>query len=248
MVSFMNKICVVCNKRPARIKFVKVVDGKWQDCVVCQNCLMRFAGKHQKGLLKLDHILQGLMDNTDSETEAETPVHQLQSSAPPAGAASLTCGHCGLSYLSYRNTLILGCSECYESFREVLAEDLRRFHGATEHVGREPENLEQIDIAPRLKPADTEEETPGVMIDADSLVEESGAQVIDLTEEATAPDVGIDTAEPVVVAQQPPTDITVLRRLLKEAIASENFEEAARLRDAIKSSENDEQNQEEGNS
>jgi len=201
----MNKICIACNKRPARIKFIKVVDGKWQDCMICQTCAMRFASQQGAGsILKLDHILKGLMEQ-GAAVDPQVPGKVPSSPGLAAVAPDLTCTGCGLSFLSYRNTLILGCSECYASFHDRLADDLRRFHGALRHVGRLP----GLAAAPKA--------APGAL------------QVAHLisTEAAAAPD---PAADPV----GPPPDMASLKRQLHEAISREDFESAARIRDIIR--------------
>lgn len=136
-----NRICIACNKRPARIKFIKVVDGKWQECVICQHCAMRLASQQGAGaVLRLDHVLKGLMEegNQVSESPGSPKVANIPARAPQT---DLTCGSCGLSYMNYRSSFILGCSECYHSFHDRLVEDLRRFHGSTTHKGRRPSGM-----------------------------------------------------------------------------------------------------------
>ncbi len=43
-----------------------------------------------------------------------------------------------MSFREYRRTLLLGCSDCYQSFEKQLSEDLRRYHGTVRHSGKQP--------------------------------------------------------------------------------------------------------------
>jgi protein arginine kinase activator len=59
------------------------------------------------------------------------------------------CPTCGLPLRSYRETLFLGCSDCYSAFEAAVVHDLRRYHGAVQHCGRTPEKDAAM-VEPRL--------------------------------------------------------------------------------------------------
>ena len=63
------------------------------------------------------------------------------------------CSNCHLSYEQYRKTLLLGCSECYNSFEELLIKDLRKFHGAVSQEGEAIPMAEEA--AAKLSPTTT---------------------------------------------------------------------------------------------
>ena len=48
------------------------------------------------------------------------------------------CPNCGLTYSSFKSSGRLGCSECYEAFRNELVPLLGRLQGSTGHVGKAP--------------------------------------------------------------------------------------------------------------
>ncbi len=48
------------------------------------------------------------------------------------------CPVCGTTYDQYKRTGLVGCSACYEAFREKLLPVIRRMHGETVHVGAHP--------------------------------------------------------------------------------------------------------------
>src|SRR5262249_4838048 len=60
--------------------------------------------------------------------------------ANAAALSSMVCGHCGLSYLEFRNQGLLGCPHDYDEFKEVLAPLIERVHeGADHHTGKSPQ-------------------------------------------------------------------------------------------------------------
>ncbi len=59
----------------------------------------------------------------------------------PAVAAK-TCPSCGLAYGEFRQSGLLGCTDCYASFAAALDPLLERAHeGGTRHVGKVPKRL-----------------------------------------------------------------------------------------------------------
>jgi protein arginine kinase activator len=158
--------CMQCHQNEARVKLTKLVKGTVEELWLCQECAAR-QSPYQKKLtnLSLDAILAGILNQNKEEA------------ARPAPKIDASCPNCGLPFDSYRSTLLLGCSDCYESFERYLQSDLRKFHGSTQHKGRVPANAPEF-VERKRNPAD-------------------------------------------------------LRKRLQEAVASEDFELAAKLRDEI---------------
>jgi protein arginine kinase activator len=220
--SFFNKPCMACHKRPAKIKFIKIIDGDWQECMICQFCAQSIASEEKSGAhLKLDHVFESLLSAGSSPAGAPG---SLLPSALEAGAAKVKddpmCPSCGLSYSNYRPTLMLGCSECYEAFGDKLADDLKRIHGAIRHRGRKPPTGED---APPKRDFSAAERS--------KLEEEAGAVV-------TEPSASEDSAEKEAAERR--RALRALRKKLQEAVEGEEFDKAIQLRDQIKELESEE--------
>jgi protein arginine kinase activator len=56
----------------------------------------------------------------------------LAGMAEEVGSDLETCETCGLTYREFKESGRLGCTKCYESFREQLSPLLRRIHGSKE--------------------------------------------------------------------------------------------------------------------
>ncbi len=127
--------CMSCKQQLATVKLTKIVKGTVEEVYLCQECAAK-QSPYQKKLMNplagmtLDAILAGILGQ--SKEEGATTV-----------GSELQCPNCGLPFESYRGTLILGCSECYETFEKHLLSDLRKFHGSTVHRGRVPEETPQ---------------------------------------------------------------------------------------------------------
>lgn len=118
--------CVKCQQNLATVKFTTIKNGVVEERHLCAQCATTQSPYQKKNLPQLDDILSGILGI------------QAAGEVSPDKPAEPTCGNCGLPYSSYRQTLILGCSECYESFDKLLVNELRRFHGAVRHTGRVP--------------------------------------------------------------------------------------------------------------
>lgn len=97
-----------------------------------------------------------------------------------------SCPTCGESLADFRETGLLGCPDCYDTFSDQIIPVLQRSHGNTQHTGETPEAAEN-------EPAATDAEA------------EKRKQIYDLQEQ------------------------------LAKAVKEEDFEQAAKLRDEIKS-------------
>lgn len=126
-----KKPCMKCQQNLATVKFTRLVNGAVEERYLCPQCAAADSPYQKKSAPQLDEILSGILGAVAGE--AGTTVQP----------AEITCSTCGLPFSSYRETLILGCSDCYESFEKLLVNDLRRFHGASEHTGRVPHSQAQ---------------------------------------------------------------------------------------------------------
>lgn len=48
------------------------------------------------------------------------------------------CSYCGLTFEAFRSTSTVGCSGCYQSFRQVVFASVRQLHGSDRHCGKFP--------------------------------------------------------------------------------------------------------------
>ncbi|MBN1867177.1 UvrB/UvrC motif-containing protein [Candidatus Sumerlaeota bacterium] len=183
--------CMKCD-RPATYRITKILKGKVFDILLCAEHAQAYSPHLQKpDSSKLMELLQQFF----KEQQEAGAVQEGEETSP-------VCSNCGLSFEAYRKTLLLGCSECYQSFERLLVPDLRKIHGATSH---DPETAS--------RPAG----------------EAPATQVFPQTEK-TIPMLKVETEE----EDESIPSIATLRDEMREAIAHEDFELAAQLRDRIR--------------
>jgi protein arginine kinase activator len=125
-------LCDMCKENPATVHFVKVVNGTKQELNICEKC----ASKSQQGFgmgadIKMDapftfqNILSGLVDYINKSSQN---VRTMEASCPK----------CGMSYSEFKQSGLMGCSQCYESFGPAILPVIKRVQGNVEHIGKIP--------------------------------------------------------------------------------------------------------------
>lgn len=143
--------------------------------------------------------------------QAITQVTQALTGSPapkakPRLTPIATCPACGLSYGQFRQNSMLGCPTCYSAFEAQLGPLLERVHeGATHHVGKQPKRAASKAGAGFQPASPAAGVTPAPAPSPERLAAEELARRLEL-----------------------------LRRQLTEAIAAEQYERAAQLRDQIR--------------
>ena len=113
-------ICDNCGKEPAKVHYKEVRDNEVTEYHLCEKCAM------EKGI------------QVSSKEETFSISNIFADMTEEVGTDLGRCPTCGLSYKDFRDTGRLGCSRCYDTFKEQLKPLLRRIHGSNVHVGKSP--------------------------------------------------------------------------------------------------------------
>lgn len=126
-------LCDRCNKNPATIHIVKIVNGVKQEMNLCESCA-RTEGdlnfKETRGVdepLYFQNLLSGILDYmTNSVDENKTE--------------GIVCPNCGMTYKEFKEKSEVGCEECYKVFSKKLAPMIKQVQKSDEHIGKVPHN------------------------------------------------------------------------------------------------------------
>ncbi|MBL7084902.1 MAG: UvrB/UvrC motif-containing protein [Candidatus Omnitrophica bacterium] len=116
-------LCDICHKDEATVHLTEIVDSQITELHLCEECA-RKKGTQMEQHFGLADLLAGLAD--------------LGQQFEVMGKPEVKCPNCGLTYQDFRRVGRLGCSECYQTFKDSLAVLLKRIHGSTQHLGRTP--------------------------------------------------------------------------------------------------------------
>ncbi len=111
--------CDICHKNEATIHYTEIVHNQMIKMNICEGCAQE-KGVGIPSPFSISDLLSGL-----AELDTET-----------ASFADPVCPCCGLSLSSFRKCGRLGCSECYETFKDSLMSLLQTIHKNTKHKGK----------------------------------------------------------------------------------------------------------------
>lgn len=114
--------CERCGQREAAIKYIEVEDGVKRSRWLCEVCAAEEGAQAPLPLPAVDDAAASIQAFLSGETD------------PAPGP----CSECGAEIQQLHDHGLLGCPHCYVHFREQLLPLLRRYHGATVHLGKAP--------------------------------------------------------------------------------------------------------------
>lgn len=114
-------MCDNCGKNPATTHLKTVVNGVVHENHLCSYCAAN-QGYGNIGKLSLTNMLASMFGESISGGK---PI-------------SKRCECCGASFSDIAQSGRVGCSECYNTFRQELMPSLNRLHGKAVHIGNVP--------------------------------------------------------------------------------------------------------------
>ena len=114
-------ICQNCKQRPATVRFREEVNGVVKEIHLCEHCAAQLSG----GAFDPSGFISSIFSGEPSGRQRPR-VPQKE------------CPVCGTRYNDFARTGLVGCAECYKTFRAELEPVLRKMHGKTRHEGKVP--------------------------------------------------------------------------------------------------------------
>ncbi|ABS20449.1 UvrB/UvrC motif-containing protein [Bacillus cytotoxicus] len=130
--------CQNCNMRPATLHYTKVVNGEKTEVHLCEQCAGQsgytsFFQSSQPSFSFQD-LLAGLLNGG--------PATFGQKENTFSSTKVLRCPECKMTYEQFAKVGRLGCSSCYETFKDQIKPMLKRLHGGhTNHSGKVPKRI-----------------------------------------------------------------------------------------------------------
>ena len=126
-------MCEECGIRTATFHLMTIINGEKVERNLCPVCM----AKHQKQIPGIDFSnLAGILNNILENNKAGQNKKELDPEI-----AKITCEQCGMTYGEFQKCGMLGCANCYKSFRTPMNALLQRLHGNTQHAGRIPDGV-----------------------------------------------------------------------------------------------------------
>lgn len=130
-------LCQHCKKRQSTVDYVEIINGDKFESHLCAECYADLYGE------------------LNSKSNNDIWAGLFGSSSPYAKS----CPVCGTTYGDYERTGLLGCTSCYDVFKEELIPSIKRIQGKDKHVGKVGNNNDELGLHRKLKDLQEELET-----------------------------------------------------------------------------------------
>lgn len=122
-------LCDICKERESIISYTKVQGDKIEEVHLCGECaeekLKIDFSKNVNIGFQLEEFLKNIFQFT-TENISEEDYKE--------------CPNCGMSFKEYRESGIIGCSKCYDTFRDEIKNYFKSISKLPKHIGNIPEN------------------------------------------------------------------------------------------------------------
>jgi len=127
--------CDFCDKK-STVFLTQLVEGQMKKVCLCDSCAKERGVTDPTGFSLADLLLGGLPGGPGTVAAATT-----SQKSPGNGKQCVTCG---FTLDDLRRVRRFGCSDCYATFGEEVAQMVRGMHKGTSHIGKVPEGLMAI--------------------------------------------------------------------------------------------------------
>jgi len=121
--------CDFCGSK-ATVFLTQLVEGEMKKLCLCEKCATEKGVTDPTGFSLADEVLGGSKVAAPGQLVAATPVEQ-----------GPECPNCGFTFAKFQQVGRLGCSICYDTFRDDIVRRLKGMHKGMTHAGRVPEGL-----------------------------------------------------------------------------------------------------------
>ena len=217
-------LCEICHTREANVTYTEIINGQKREQHLCQVCAgeqtLAITGKLGNEI-SIGSILSGILQNYAKGLAAKS-------------ANEPVCQRCGMTASNLIKDGRLGCPECYNAFSMILEKNLKTVQGSVEHHGKVPANAERIEIKPARTTGRTAAEVMNAATEEIVRQNEAGKKT---KRSKKSQSLSAASEKPAHTSKDAATRIEDYKKQLSAALAEENYEEAARLRDLIRAVE-----------
>ncbi len=213
--------CDICGK-PATVHITKIIDGKKVKVHLCSECAEKAS-----------------FDAVNLPLDIFPKLKELEKMMSKKIANPDSCPNCGASLSEIEKGARFSCPECYRALGNRLFEILAQMHAATDHKGKSPKAHEPncfvaIDLSKTLRDFKDIADEELFQENFESALEEiaNAAKKLEKSQQEIVPE-SKQEAKEISTADMEES----LRKELDAAISEERYEDAASLRDKLKTLE-----------
>lgn len=119
--------CDDCKKNIATVHLTRIINGQKEEIHLCDECARKREDIDAFIPFSINDLLSSFLDVDEGQKQIQYSTKSV-----------LKCKRCGMTYDQFKKIGRLGCSNCYNAFKNELAPVLRRVHGSLQHSGKVP--------------------------------------------------------------------------------------------------------------
>ncbi|MFH1593673.1 MAG: UvrB/UvrC motif-containing protein [Candidatus Omnitrophota bacterium] len=117
--------CDICHEKEATVHLTEIINNKVTKLHLCEVCAREKSDEMEEHFGLAD-LLSGLADFAPVVEQKEETFTKVK------------CSSCGFTFQNFRKMGRLGCTKCYDVFKDQLNPLLRKIHGSESHIGKVP--------------------------------------------------------------------------------------------------------------
>ena len=123
-------LCQNCQKRIANVHYTQIINDQKVEMYLCDQCAKSNEKLSFSSSFSVEDFLSEILGIKSSTQSYAVPIQK-----------QVVCDKCEMSYEEFEKAGRLGCSDCYEAFKERLEVLMKRLHGNVEYRGKFPKNI-----------------------------------------------------------------------------------------------------------
>jgi protein arginine kinase activator len=132
--------CNFCDQK-ATVFLTQLVEGQMKKVCLCDACAKERGVTDPTGFSLADLLFGG-----SPGTAVTGPKSGPAQPPTPIAGGSRKCPTCGFTLEDLRRVRRFGCSDCYSTFAEEVAQLVRGMHKGTSHIGKVPAGLMAMQV------------------------------------------------------------------------------------------------------
>ena len=137
-------LCQICGEAEATIKTIDIVNNVKSERHICEGCYKKQGFSQPFSVPNITDFVK--LTPTSAEIDLQglgELVQGLQKGRPTEEETiDIVCDRCGTSLEEFRKRGVVGCAHDYELFHDEIDKLATRLHGASEHAGKVPREVE----------------------------------------------------------------------------------------------------------
>ena len=137
-------LCQKCNKKTASVFISSIINGQETRMYLCNDCAKDYPlfNFNFQEPFSITDVMDKFNINEQNQLDEEFDKLLALDKESKEKYKEMICPNCYSTYDEYKKTGKLGCSKCYEAFKDELKPDVKNIYGYDEYIGKVPKKVD----------------------------------------------------------------------------------------------------------